>query len=106
MLLPSLSNSLSTKRREADLGRGSVFSVEPGLFWRWGWGLIRGLSGRGRKEPNRKGSVKGGTGIGTAWGSVGRSSVAREGARLSESKMSVQGECTRQKMDTEELETA
>lgn len=60
MLLPSLSNSPSTKRREADLGEGSVFSVEPGLFWRWDWGLIRDLSGRGRKEPYRKGDCQGG----------------------------------------------
>lgn len=54
--------------------------MEPGLFWRGGGlGLIRGLSGRGRKELNMREATEGRAGLGTAWGSVGRSRVAREG---------------------------
>lgn len=62
------------------------------------------LEEAGRSQIGR-GTVKGETGIGTAWSSLGRSSVAGEGARISESKMRVR-ECTRQKMDAEELEPA
>lgn len=48
------------------------------------------------------GGTKGRTGIGTAWGSVGTSSVAREG---DESMMRVRG-VYRAEEGTEELETA
>lgn len=49
-----------------------------------------------------EGGTKGRTGIGTAWGSVGTSSVAREG---DESMMRVRG-VYRAEEGTEELETA